>query len=299
MLNKFIENTQHLNIYGIVVLQNGEKIAEYHWTEQKRRNQYSVTKSFTATAVGMAVDEGLITLQDKLIDYFQEDIPEKLSELQIERLKKITIEDLLMMAVGYEDSLLMLSDSKDKNWIKVCLYSPLIYEAKERFIYTSYTSYLVGIIVEKMTGCSLIDYLMPRLFEPLGMTRPGYELCPLGHVYGATGLMLTVNELSKFGQLYLQKGVYHGKRLISSEWIEQATRKQINTYDGSRDSLDSCMGYGYFFWRGCNNSYRASGMLGQRCIILEDKNAVIAVNAHEKNSQAINDCIWDYIYPML
>lgn len=296
MLDKFIENSKHLNIHGIVVLQNGEKVAEYHWTEEIRRNQYSVTKSFTATAVGMAVDEGFITLQDQVIDYFQEDIPENLPKMQIERLAKLTIEDLLMMAVGYEDSMLMLSNSQDKNWTKVCLSAPLIYEAKERFIYTSYTSYLLGVIVEKVAGCSLIDYLMPRLFEPLGIKRPGYKLCPLGHVYGATGLTLTVDELSKFGQLYLQKGMYQGKQLISRDWVEQATKKQIDTYVGS---LDDCMGYGYFFWRGYHNSYRASGMLGQACIILEDKNAVIAVNANEKNSQAIRDCIWNHIYSML
>ncbi len=296
MLEKFIQNSKHLHIHGIVVLQNGDKIAEHHWNEDKRRNQYSITKSFTGTAMGIAIDEGLITLQSSVIDYFQKDIPENLSKMQIERLGKLTVEDLLMMTAGYEDLILLLSNSEDKNWIKVCLSSPLIYEAKKRFIYTSYTAYLVGVIVEKVTGYSLINYLTPRLFEPLGIERVGYELCPLGYVNGATGLLLTVNELSKFGQLYLQDGVYNGKQLISRNWIEQATRKQRDTYVGSKDD---CMGYGYFFWRGCHNSYRADGKLGQNCIVLRDKNAVIAVNSNEENSQAVRNCIWDNIYPIL
>lgn len=231
-----------------------------------------------------------------MLDYFRREIPDDLPGLQLERLEKLTIEDLLMMAVGYEDSFLMLSNSKDKDWIKVCLASPIVYEVKERFIYSSYTSYLAGIIVEKVSGCSLIDYLMPRLFEPLGIDRPGYELCPLGHVYGATGLMLTVNELSRFGQLYLQKGIYNEKRLISENWVEGATRKRIDTYKGS---VDDCFGYGYFFWRGPHNSCRASGMLGQACIVLEDKNAVIAVNSNEKNSREIRNAIFRDIYPLL
>ncbi|GAA0764861.1 serine hydrolase domain-containing protein [Clostridium subterminale] len=296
MLEEFIENSKHLNLYGVVVLQNGEKIDEHHWNPEKRRNQYSITKSFTSTAVGIAVEEGLISLQDKVIDYFKNHIPKNLPQQQLERLEKLTIEHLLMMTVGYEDSYLMLGDSKDSDWIKVCLTSPLIYEPKERFIYTSYTSYLVSVILEKLTGYSLIDYLMPRLFEPLGIERPDCELTPSGHVYGATGLMLTVNELSKFGQLYLQEGVYNGKQILSKKWVEEATKKQIDTYTGIKDD---CMGYGYFFWRGKHSSYRASGMLGQSCTILKNKNAVIAINSNEKNSQEIRECIWEYIYPML
>lgn len=298
MLDKFIEKSNKLNIYSIVVLQNGEKTAEHHWAKEIRRNQYSVTKSFTSTAVGMAIDEGLLTLQSKVMDYFQNDIPDNLPKLQLQRLKKLTIEDLLIMAAGYKDAGLMgeRKNSKNTNWIQVALKAQLTFDAKEQFTYTNCTSYLAGVIVEKVAGCSLIDYLMPRLFEPLGIQRPGYELCPLGHVFGASGLMLTANELSKFGQLYLQKGKYNGKQLISKEWVEQATKKQINTGYGP---LDNRMGYGYFFWRGSHNSYRASGMNGQAAIVLEDKNAVIAVNSNEKNSQAIRDCIWENIYPYL
>ncbi|MBZ9637327.1 serine hydrolase domain-containing protein [Clostridium sp. FP1] len=298
MIGKFLENSKHLYIHGIVVLQNGEKIAEHHWTENIRRNQHSVTKSFTSTAVGIAIDEGLLTLDDKVIDFFPSNLPINSSKLQVKYLNKLTIKDLLMMAAGYEEGKLM-EDRKtlhDPDWVKFSLSAPLISAAKEKFRYTNCTAYLAGVIVEKVTGCSLIDYLMPRLFEPLGIQRPGYELCPLGHVFGSSGLMLTVNELSKFGQLYLQKGVYNGNQLISKEWVEQATKKQIDTY---KSFLDGSMGYGYFFWRGCNNSYRASGRLGQDCIVLEDKNAVIAINANEENSQEIRDCIWDNIYPML
>lgn len=296
MLEKFIEKSSNLLIHGIVVIQNGEKIAEHHWGKEVRRNQYSVTKSFTATAVGFAVDEGLINLQDKVVKYFKNEIPQSITEIHRNRLSKLTIEDLLMMTAGYEDSYLMLSNSKDINWINVCLSSPLVYKSKERFIYNSYTAYLISVILERVTGESLIEYLTPRLFELLGINNPGYELTPTGHVYGATGLKLTVNELSKFGQLYLQKGVYNGKRILSNEWIEQATQKQIDTYSGDSDD---CMGYGYFFWRGFNNSYRASGMNGQACIVFEDKNAVVAINASEKNSKAIRICIRDYIYPLL
>lgn len=298
MLDKFIEKSKNLNLYSIVVLKNGEKIAEHHWAKEIRRNQYSATKSFTSTAVGMAIDEGLLKLQNKIIDYFENDISDNLPKLQLQRLKKLTIEDLLMMAAGYKDPGLMgeRKNLKNNNWIQFALSMPLYFDAKQQFTYTNCTAYLAGVILEKAAGCSLIDYLMPRLFEPLGIPRPDCEFCPQGHVFGASGLMLTANELAKFGQLYLQNGEYNGKQLISKDWVQQATKKQINTGYGP---LDNRMGYGYFFWRGSHNSYRASGMNGQAAIVLEDKNAVIAFNSNEKNTQAIRDCIWENIYPDL
>lgn len=136
---------------------------------------------------------------------------------------------------------------------------------------------------------------MPRLFEPLDIIRPTWETDPQGLTFGAGGLMLNVSDIAKFGQLYLQEGTWNGKQLIPKQWVYEATKKQVDTY-GKKDSGE---GYGYLFWRGQYDSFRADGKYGQYSIVLKDKNAVIAVNAECREQQKILDCIWDKLYNLL
>lgn len=298
ILEQFINHTKHLNLYNIVILKDGKKVAQHNWKPEERHNQFSITKSFVSAAIGFAIEEGFLELNDCIMNFFDTELVKGADEIQRRRLYDLTIEDLLVMGAGYEEARFM-ADRKtlgNVNWDQVALNIPLVREKREKFLYTNVTAYLVGRIVEKVSGENLIDYLMPRLFEPLGITRPECEMTPEGYAFGASGLMLTTEEISRFGQLYLQKGIYNGKQVLSKEWIQLSTQKQIETNSVIIDEGD---GYGYFFRRGSHNSYRATGKNGQMCIVLEQENVVIAINSDETNTKSLREYIWLDIYPML
>lgn len=299
-LNGFIEETKEANIYSVIVLQNGEIVGEYHSEAERVRNQYSVSKSFTSTAVGFAIEEGLLKLDNNVLEFFSEEAPNNPSD----NLRNLKLRDLLVMSVGHFNGHLMADSSfgttprseiLEDNWVKYCLNQSFPLKPGYRFVYSNVGAYLAGIMVQKKAGMDLVEYLMPRLFQPLGINRPNWEKCPKGYTFGAGGLEISTSELSKFGQFYLQRGEWKGTQLLSKEWIKEATSKQINTDNRG----DWGCGYGYQFWRGEHNSYRADGKFGQYCIVLNDKNAVITINAHAKRVRRIMEAVWAEIWPQL
>ena len=239
-LEGFKEKAGALGVLGVVVTQDGEETAKYLWDEECRRNVYSASKSFTSCAVGFAVQEGLISLDEKLVDAFADDLPEEVSE----NLAKATVKDLLTMCLGQEKGGLMGGQRpqyKEEDWVKMSLAIPFVYEPGTHFVYNNVGPYLAGILVQRRSGCrDLVDYLMPRLFRPLGIRRPTWECDPMGLSFGAGGLFLTLSELHKLGLLYLQKGCWNGRQLLPEEWIMESTKKQVE------NNLDS-YGYGYLF----------------------------------------------------
>lgn len=289
MLTDFISEVikKELNIYGIVVIKDGMKIAEHYFIPEERRELYSVTKSFTSTAVGLAITEGYFSINDSILKFFEEDVPKDVPQGHLDNLEKITVRRLLTMSVKDYTFGRLTCD----NWLKHILSIPLTNVDQEVFEYSNLTSYLSGVIVEKTTKKKMMEYLEPRLLSPLGIYNVECEYSPEGYFYGATGMKLTINELSRFGQLYLQEGTYGGKELLTKEWVTSATKKQIENREG---------GYGYNFWIYKGKSYRASGMRGQTCMIIPEKNAVIAVLANLKSdSDELRQCIWNTIYPKL
>jgi CubicO group peptidase (beta-lactamase class C family) len=277
-----------MQVYGIVVLQDGEKLAEHHFVPEERRNLYSATKCITSTAVGMAIAEGYLQLKDSILSYFEQELS-GVSQEQLDNLKQVTIERLLTMSiVDYPFDRLTCD-----NWLKHILAIPLPNIGERKFRYNNFTSYLAGVMVEKATGMSMMEFLRPRLFEPLQISGVNCAYSPEGYFYGSTGMKLTVEELSRIGQLYLQKGYYRGRQLLPAEWVEQATKKQIENKE---------MGYGYYFWREEHNSYCARGKWGQICMVLPEKNAVISVlsNLEEiRLAEKMRLSLWDTIYPQL
>ncbi len=291
MLQDFVTfiNSNGCKVHGIVVLQNGEKIAEHHFDPEERRNLYSATKSITATAVGIAVHEGFIHLEDSILPYLREEVPENVSGEHLAQLEKVTVERLLTMSIADYPFERLSCD----NWLRYILSLPLPNIDQIKFRYNNFTAYLAGVVVEKSTGLKMMDYLTPRLFDPLDISEVECAYSPEGYFYGSTGMMLTVSELARFGQLYLQKGCYQGRRLIPECWVEQATAKHIDNKEE---------GYGYYFWRQKENSYWARGKWGQICAVFPDKNAVIAVMSDlqdEMASAAMRLCLWDTVYPKL
>lgn len=286
-LGKFIERINTLGVLGVKVSQHEEVIGMWHSEGECRRNVYSATKSFTSCAVGFAVQEGLISLDEKLTDAFPDELPEKVDE----NLKKATVRDLLTMHLGQKEGSLMGVQRplyEEDNWVKLSLAIPFVYEPGTHFVYNNVGPYLAGMLVQRRAGCDLISYLTPRLFSHLGIKRPTWETDPLGNSFGAGGLFLTLSELHKLGLFYLNKGMWNGKQLLSGEWIEESTKQYAPDAP-----------YAYLFWRGKYNSFRADGKYGQFSIVLPDYDAVVSVVSECRRTEELMAAIYEEICTQL
>lgn len=281
-ISEFIEVAKKLNVLGIKVTQDGDLIAEWHSEPECRRNIYSATKSFTSCAVGFAVQEGLISLDEKLTDAFSKDLPDSIDD----NLKAATVRDLLTMCLGQEQGSLMGEQRplyKEDDWVKMSLSIPFKYKPGTHFVYNNVGPYLAGILVQRRSGCDLVSYLTPRLFSHLEIKRPTWETDPLGNSFGAGGLFLTLSELHKFGLFYLNKGKWNGRQILSEKWIEESTKAADVEH------------YGYLFWRGEYNSFRADGKYSQISMILSEKNAVISFVAECRAGKELMRAVYDLI----
>ena len=288
-VSTFISKADNLHLVSIIVSQYGEPIAKHNWDDDCRRNVYSASKSFTSAAVGIAQREGLLCLDEKLIDAFRNDLPVTVSE----HLAAATFRDLLTMQLGQREAALMGGQRpfyEEDDWVKMSLAIPFTDVPGTKFVYNNVGPYLAGVLIQRRAGCDLVSYLMPRLFEPLGIRRPMWETDPLGYTFGAGGLFLNLPELHKFGELYLQDGEWNGRRIIPKEWVVQSTSKQADNDE---------YGYGYLFWLGEHGSFRADGKYCQWTIVIKDKNAVISTMAECRDYRALNRAVFDEIYPQL
>ena len=203
-ITEFIETAKTLNVLGIKITKDNETAAEWYSEAECRRNIYSATKSFTSCAVGFAVQEGLISLDEKLTDAFAEDLPDSIDE----NLKAATVRDLLTMCLGQEHGNLMGAQRplyKEDDWVKMSLAIPFKYKPGTHFVYNNVGPYLAGILVQRRAGCDLVSYLTPRLFSHLGIKRPTWETDPLGNSFGAGGLFLTLPNFTASGYFILTK----------------------------------------------------------------------------------------------
>ncbi|MGN0614185.1 MAG: serine hydrolase domain-containing protein [Porcipelethomonas sp.] len=250
----------NLCVHGIEIFHNGQIEFRKAFDADVRYPIYSATKSFTSTAIGIASDEGRLSIDDPLSGYLEKNCIENMPAHLREGFCSLPIKRFLTMSVpGYPFR------PEGDNWLKNVLEHEAGYTREPEFSYTNISAYLAGIACENAVGGDLTAYLKPRLFEPLGISDPVYQCDPQGHFYGATGMYLTVHELSLLGQLYLMKGTLNGKRIISENWVSEATRLQTDNKDG---------GYGYFFWMN-GPYYSISGKWGQKCLVCPEKNAVI------------------------
>lgn len=292
---------QKLNVHSLMVVKHGQVVAEGWWAPyapQLRHTLYSLSKSFTSTAVGMAVAEKRLTVDDKVVSFFPDDVPATISP----NLAAMRVKDLLTMSTGHDkDTTGSLRGGKEPNWVKAFLAQPVDHEPGTFFVYNSGATYMLSAIVQKLTGQPILAYLKPRLFGPLGIEGEDWEVSPQGINTGGWGLRLRTEDIAKFGQLYLQKGVWNGKRLIAESWINDATRAEVQSKGGKGDASvnDWIQGYGYQFWRCRNDAYRGDGAFGQYCIVLPKEDAVIAITSETSNMQGVLDAVWNHILPAL
>lgn len=236
-----------IEVHSLMLVRHGHVAAEGWWAPygpDLPHMLFSLSKSFTSSAIGMAVQEGKLSVDDPVVSFFPEDVPEEISP----NLAAMQIKHLLMMGTGHAlDTMDPLARSKDGNWVRAFLELPVEHEPGTFFVYNTGATYMLSAILQKATGETLLQYLQPRLFEPLGIVNPTWESCPRGINTGGFGLKVTTEDIAKFGQLYLQKGLWQGQRLLEESWVDAATSKQISNGDGG-DS-DWAQGYGYQFWR--------------------------------------------------
>ena len=292
-LAPFVQATASIPMIGVAVFQHGELLGRHQWEPEIRLNQYSVTKSFTATAVALAEAEGLLHFSDRVIDCF----PEKVTHLSPE-LECLTLEHLLNMTSGLSGPLLMVEQRvqmQSEDWVAFCLAQPFAHQPGARFCYSNADAYLAGMMVQKKAGCTLLQYLMPRLFGPLEIPLPTWETDLYGNSFGASGLFLTLTELSRFGQLYLQKGAWKGRQLLPRAFIDQIVETDVRTDREDEHHLF----YSHLFWKDVQGSFRADGKYGQYCIVLPRQDALVAVNAFNREQGDILSCVWETIVPQL
>lgn len=273
-------------LLGIKITQHGTLLTHRVWDEECRRNVYSICKGLTACAVGLAQQEGLLRLDEKLVDAFSEDLPDCVCE----NLAQATVRDLLTMCLGQDKPFLMAAERPlypTDNWAKLALAQPFPHRPRTHFLYSNVGPYLAGLLVQRRAACNLVDYLLPRLFQPLGIPRPTWEVDPRGNTFGASGLMLTLSELHKLGLLFLQNGEWEGKQLLPADWLTQCTRAQDNPR------------YGYLFWMEKIGGYRTDGKYGQYNIILPEKDAVLTIVSESRNADLLRQAIVTELYPQL
>jgi hypothetical protein len=287
--------------HSFLFVRHGRVIAEGWWPPYRPevpQMMYSMSKSFTSTAVGLAVAEGRLKVEDRVVTFFPEDLPTKVSD----HLKALRIRDLLSMSVGHaQDPTGSLRS--DQNWVRNFLAVPIVHPPGTTFLYNSMATYMCSAIVQKVTGQKLLDYLRPRLFEPLGIEGMSWESCPQGIHTGGWGLRIQTEGLAKFGQLYLQKGLWAGKRILPAEWVAEATSFQIQQpapdLEGAKKRSDWHQGYGYQFWRCRHNGYRGDGAYGQFTIVLPEQDAVIAITSESPSMQGELDLVWEHLLPAM
>jgi hypothetical protein len=238
----------------------------------------------------LAIAEGKLSLDDEVIKLFPDDVPEDPSQ----NLKSMRVRDLLRMSTGH---LAEPPRPPDAVWTKAFLAQEVPFKPGTHFLYNTSATYMLSAMVQKATGKTVLDYLKPRLFDPLGIENPTWGASPQGVSLGGYGLNIRTEDIAKFGQLYLQKGEWAGKQIVPESWAVAATTLQ--TSNGSNPNSDWDQGYGYQFWRARHNSYRGDGAFGQYCVVMPDQDAVVAITSGVKDMQAVLNVVWDSLLPAL
>lgn len=286
-------------MHSFMLVRHGHVVAEGWWSPYDSATPhmlYSLSKSFTSTAVGLAIADGKLSLDDQVLKFFPEDAPPNPSQ----NLQSMRVRDLLRMATGHqaEPAIWTWTDTASQaSWTKSFLAAPVPFKPGTHFLYNSPASYMLSAIVQKVTGTTVLDYLRPRLFQPLGIDHPVWGTSPQGVSLGAFGLLIRTEDIARFGQLYLQKGKWNGRQLVPAAWVTAATSLEVA--NGSSPESDWDQGYGYQFWRSRHNSFRGDGAFGQYCMVLPDVDAVVVITSGVRNMQSVMNLVWDILLPAM
>jgi CubicO group peptidase (beta-lactamase class C family) len=283
--------------HSIMIIRHGHVIAEgwwYPYSSGRRQQLYSLSKSFTGTAIGLAVDEKRLTVEDTVLSFFPDAAPAAISD----NLAALKVKHLLSMSVGHaKDSIQIIEKpAPGDTWEKTFLSLPVADTPGTKFLYNSGASYMLSSIVKKITGYSAHEYLGPRLYDPLGIVGATWTENEEGVNIGASHLRIRTEDIAKLGQLYLQKGVWNKKRILSEAWVATASEKHME--NGKQDSAWG-YGYGYQFWMNPTGGFRADGAYGQYSMVFPDSDTVVAITSESADKAATMRTVWDTLVPEL
>ncbi|MBR4365697.1 MAG: serine hydrolase [Bacteroidaceae bacterium] len=298
-----------ITLHSIMILKHGEVVYEKWFNGHSAETphpMFSVSKTFTAIAVGLAINEGKLNLTDPVVKFFPDQLPDEPSDY----LKVMTVRDLLTMTCGHdEEPNSSRADSVD--WVENFLAWPVKHQPGEYYLYNSIGTYMLSAIVQKVTGEKLIDYLDTRLFQPLNINRPTWDESPQGINCGGWGLNIKTEDMAKLGQLFLQKGKWNGKQVVPAEWLKEMSSYQVpSAPSGTRfedlekaglnkDNNEWVQGYGYQMWICRHNAFRADGYAGQYIMVFLDRDAVLVLTTSSSLYQPYIDLIWEFLLPVL
>ena len=275
-----LDASKDTEMHHFMALRHGKVICECNFAPYPKgmwHITHSMCKSITGMAIGMLIEEGKLKLNENIYDIFSDHMN---AFSKIFR-PVITVENLLTMTSGVTFNESGIVSGND--WLGSFLNASVNGKPGTEFQYNSLNTYVLSAIVTKRTGETLTEYLTPRLFGPLGITKYYWETCPKGITKGGWGLFLCAEDMAKLGQLYLQKGKWNGQQLVSEYWIEISTARHLKTQNGT-------YGYGYQLWMEQRpGSFEYNGMLGQNVIIYPDMDMVLVTNAG--NKEMFQDCI--------
>lgn len=293
---QFIEavESQIHEFHSFILLRHGKVVAEGWWSPYGRaipHMLFSLSKSFTSTAIGLAVAEGRFSIDDPVLSFFPDEKPAEMNEHWV----AMRVRHLLSMSTGHAvDTMPPMIELSGGFWTKGFFEIPVVHPPGTHFLYNTGASYILSAILQKVTGMKLVDYLQTRLFEPLGITNATWEESPEGISTGGFGLNIKTEGIAAFGQLYLQKGMWESKQLVPQAWVEEATSSHIS--NGTDPKSDWAQGYGYQFWRCRHNAYRGDGAFGQYCIVMPEQDAVLAITAGVADMQIPLNVVWDTLF---
>ncbi len=290
-------------VHSFMLVRHGKVVAEGWWspyTADRPHVLNSLTKSFTSTAVGLAVSEGKLSIDDPVLKFFPNEAPARPGEA----LKQMRVRDLLTMTTGHTKEeidrffwQINVPFLPEPNLPRRFFAMTIAHPPGTQFEYDSAASHMLSIIVRRATGQTIEEYLTPRLFKPLGIEIGAWQKTGDGTPIGGFGLHLRTEDIAKFGQLYLRKGNWNGQQLIPTAWVEAATRKQVENRKDPKDDSDWAQGYGYQFWQCRHGFYRGDGALGQFCIVMPRYDAVMAITSGTKDMAGVMSLVWDIIVP--
>jgi CubicO group peptidase (beta-lactamase class C family) len=286
-----------IELHSLMVLRHGHVVAEGWWaphTDDRARQLYSLSKSFTSTAVAFALQEGLFGLDDTVVSHF----PEFADDITDRRSRSITLRHLAIMASGHDREMWHEATALDpQHPVRGFLMVPPDEPPGTLFAYSQPCTYTLASIIQRAAGTTLTEYLRPRLFDPLGIGDVGWQTwSPGGPELGFSGLFARTEDVAKLGLLYLRRGRWGDTQLIPESWVSQATRRQIATPDEGRENWSQ--GYGFQLWMS-RHGYRGDGAFGQFCVVLPEQDAVVGITAGTRAMQGVLDHVWNHLLPGL
>lgn len=294
-ISKFINAAREsgLEWHSFMFLRHGHVIAEGWWKPfdaPYKHTLYSLSKSFTSTAIGLLVKEEKIKVDDQVISFFPNELPTGISD----NLKQMTIRNLLTMNTGHAVDTTPKMREGTGSWSKTFLSLPVEHKPGSHFLYNTGATYMLGAIVKKVSGQDLETFLTPRLFVPLDIKDHDWEKSPQGLNVAGWGLRVKTEDIAKLGQLYLQKGKWNGREILTEAWVNDASRYQTSSNAGDSDWSQ---GYGYQFWRCKPGFFRGDGAFGQYCVVMPQHDAVLVVNSESWDMQKQMTIFWENLLP--